>query len=115
MVMDNLIRTKFGEDKKSIYFYRLIKNNLNIICDWDIIPVQSYGIEIERQDMLNDKLVDIYRDSVKNISPNRYKVHNLLKLLYTREVSPIHLVDVIGDYVDEYAMDFDEQIRSMAY
>ncbi|WP_147565614.1 DUF6514 family protein [Clostridium tyrobutyricum] len=115
MVIENLMKTKLGDSKKSNYFYRLIKNNLDIICRWDTVQIQSYGIEIERQDIFNEKLVDICRDCVKNISPDRYKVHNLLKLLYTKEVSPIHLVDIIGDYVDDYAMDFDKQIKTIAY
>ncbi|MBR9647432.1 hypothetical protein KM792_05620 [Clostridium tyrobutyricum] len=115
MVIENLMRAKLVGNKKSNYFYRLIKNNLDIICRCDTVQIQSYGIEIERQDILNEKLVDICRDRVNNISPDRYKVHNLLKLLYTKEVSPIHLVDIIGDYVDDYVMDFDKQIKAMAY
>ncbi|MCH3965867.1 MAG: DUF6514 family protein [Clostridium sp.] len=118
MIIENLLRTE-GEDlegsMKRVYSYRLIKNQMDIICDWNTVPLQSYGIEIERQDILNDHLIDVCRDCVKNISPNRYKVHNLLKLLYDSQVSPIYLVDVIGDYVDEYILDFDKQLKSMAY
>ncbi|WP_446897894.1 DUF6514 family protein [Clostridium sp. LBM24168] len=118
MIVENLMRTgvdDLNDSMRRIYFYRLIKNEMNITCNWDIIPLQSYGIEIERQDLLNDKLIDVCRDCVINISPDRYKVHSLLKLLYNSQVSPVHLVDIIGDYVDEYILDFDKQLKSMAY
>lgn len=114
MVLENLINTGINENIKYVYFYRMTKEKIYIAYDLSTVSLQSYGIEIERQNMIKDKLVDICRDSVKSISPNRYKVHKLLELLYKNQVSPIHLVDIIGDYVDEYILDFDKEIKSMA-
>lgn len=114
MVVENLVRTESVEKIKYNYFYRLLKGNVFISCETDTVEVQSYGIEIERQDVVNGELVNIERDCVKNISPDRDKVHNLLELLYNHEVSPIHLIDVIGDYIDEYIIDFDIKVSCMA-
>ncbi len=115
MVVENLIRTESRENMRNVYLYRLLKNNINITYGKDTIEVQSYGIEIERQDVIDGKLVNIERDSVNSISPERYKVHNLLKLLYDNAVSPIHLIDVLGDYIDEYIIDFDKEVKYIAY
>lgn len=115
MVVENLVRTESVEKIKYNYFYRLLKGKISISCETDTIEVQSYGIEIERQDTLNGQLVNIERDSVGNISPDRNKVHNLLQLLYDHAVSPTHLIDVLGDYIDEYIIDFDKEIICMAY
>jgi hypothetical protein len=115
MVVENLIRTENRENIKHVYLYRLLKNKVHITYGKDTIEVQSYGIEIERQDVIDGKLINLERDSVKSISPERYKVHNLLKLLYDNIVSPIHLIDVLGDYIDEYIIDFDKEIKYMAY
>ena len=115
MVVENLIRTENRENVRNVYLYRLLKNNINITYGKDTIEVQSYGIEIERQDVIDGKLVNIERDSVNSISPERYKVHNLLKLLYDNAVSPIHLIDVLGDYIDEYIIDFDKEVKYIAY
>lgn len=115
MVVENLIRTESRENMRNVYLYRLLKNNINITYGKDTIEVQSYGIEIERQDVIDGKLVNIERDSINSISPERYKVHNLLKLLYDNAVSPIHLIDVLGDYIDEYIIDFDKEVKYMAY
>ncbi|MBI6873250.1 DUF6514 family protein, partial [Clostridium aciditolerans] len=93
----------------------LLKGNISITYGVDTIEVQSYGIEIERQDLVDGKLVNIERDCVKSISPERHKVHNLMKLLYDNNVSPIHLIDVLGDYIDEYIVDFDKEIKDIAY
>ncbi|WML36177.1 DUF6514 family protein [Clostridium sp. OS1-26] len=115
MVVENLIRTESRDDVKYVYLYRLLKGNISITYGVDTIEVQSYGIEIERQDLVDGKLVNIERDCVKSISPERHKVHNLLKLLYDNNVSPIHLIDVLGDYIDEYIVDFDKGIKDIAY
>ncbi|MDW8800099.1 DUF6514 family protein [Clostridium sp. A1-XYC3] len=115
MVVENLVRTESVEKIKYNYFYRLLKGSILISCEIDAVEVQSYGIEVERQDMVDGKLINIERDVVQNISPDRHKVHNLLKLLYDNTVSPIHLIDVLGEYIDEYIIDFDKEIRCIAY
>ena len=115
MVVENLIRTESRNNIKYVYFYRLLKGSVNITYGKDTIEVQSYGIEIERQDMVEENLVNIERDCVNNISPERHKVHNLLKLLYDNNISPIHLIDVLGDYIDEYIIDFDKRMKDAAY
>ncbi|HBC96706.1 MAG TPA: hypothetical protein DC034_07940 [Clostridium sp.] len=115
MIVENFSFNKIVGDKKYAYFYRMLKKSISIPCRNEFIQVQSYGIEVERQDILNNKLVNVERECIENISPERYKVHKLLKLLYDHQVSPIHLVDVIGDYVDEYILDFDKQINYIAY
>lgn len=115
MVVENLMRTESREDMRNVYLYRLLKSKVHITYGKDTIEVQSYGIEIERQDVIDGKLVNIERDSIKSISPERYKVHNLLKLLCDNLVSPIHLIDVLGDYIDEYIIDFDKDVKYIAY
>ncbi len=115
MIVENFSLSKIIGDKKYVYLYRLLKEKVAITYKNEVIQVQSYGIEVERQDILENKLVNVQRECIKNISPERYKVHNLLKLLYDNQVSPIHLVDVLGDYVDEYILDFDKQINYIAY
>lgn len=48
----------------------------------------------------------IERDSVDKISPNKDKVEVLVEKLHKYEVSPIHLIDVIGEDVDNCVADF---------
>ena len=114
IIVENLSKIHQGEDMEKTYFYRLIKDKFNLNYGDELIEVQSYGIEIERQDKVEGNIVNIERDYIENISPQRHKVHSLLKLLHENTVSPIHLIDIAGDYVDEYINDFDNVLKEIA-
>lgn len=90
--------TIIDEEMEYKYFYRLTEVNFK--------DGQAYGVEIERQDMLNGSLVSIERDSIEVISNVEEKVRELFYMLYDNTVSPIHLVDILGEYCDEYVADF---------
>lgn len=80
------------------YAYRLITREYS--------GITAYGIEVERKDYVNLKNINVERDSIELISPQKHKVKNLLMKLYSNKVSPIHLIDIIGSYVDEYIHEF---------
>lgn len=113
IIVENLNKIVLHEDKKFVYYYRIIKRALSLYSG-DACSVQSYGIEIERQDIVNGNVVNFERDRVLDISPDRYKVHLLLKLLYDNGVSPVHLIDVAGEYIDDYITDFDNYLEETA-
>ena len=98
------------KEVKFNYIYRLVKSDMSIHIKDQLSLIQTYGIEVERQDMVNGVMVNLERDCVKSISPQRYKVHDLLKLLYNNNVSPVHLIDVLGEYIDKYIEDFDKEM-----
>lgn len=118
IVVECITRNEIIEGMSKNYIYRLTKSNVSISLDIDSnsdsMEVQTYGIEIERQDIIDDSIINIERDSVKSISPHRHKVHALLKLLYDNCVSPIHLVEILGEYIDEYIIDFNESQKEIA-
>ncbi|MBM6860819.1 hypothetical protein H9X78_10025 [Clostridium saudiense] len=99
-IVESLSLAIENNGKKIMYFYRLTQ------CQTKI--GQAFGIEVERQDLKEDILVNIERDSVDIISTKENKVRSILELLYKNNVSPIHLIDVIGSYVDECVEDFNE-------
>lgn len=113
IIIENLSKKLTENDVKHNYFYRLVKSNMSVSMYGELTHVQAYGIEIERQDLLDDTVVFIERDCVENISPQRHKVKNLLKMLYDNNVSPIHMIDILGDYIDEYIVDFDEMLKDI--
>lgn len=114
VVVESLSNCVIVDDMKYVYNYRMLKDKLMLTTEGDTMEVQTYGIEVERQDVVNGVLVGVERDSINNISPHRHKVHNLLKLLCDNSVSPLQLVDIIGEYVDEYVNDFDETLDRIA-
>ncbi len=115
LLVENLTKTNIDENIKHEYFYRMFKNEILVDCKDGKIEVQSYGIEIERQDIEDGIVTGIERDYVNNVSPHRHKVHNLLKMLCDNMVSPIHLIDIIGESTDYYISDFDSVVSEAAY
>lgn len=81
------------------YAYRLIKREYN--------GISAYGIETERKDYVNFKNINLEREKIELISTQRHNVKQLLITLYNNQVSPIHLIDIIGSYVDEHIYEFD--------
>lgn len=116
VVVESLTSSEYLNDIKYVYCYHMIKSSLNLAYGDDNLRIQtqSYGIEVERQSIDGESIVAVERDCIKNISTERHKVHNLLKLLCDNKVSPIHLVDVIGSYADEYASDYDMLVNKTA-
>ncbi|AGK98393.1 DUF6514 family protein [Clostridium pasteurianum] len=113
-IVDTFSKSTLNGDTEYKYEYRITKSNI-ILYDYGVnSDVQSYGIEIERMDIVNGKTVNLERDGVYNISPQRYKVQELVKLLYNNDVSPINAIEIIGDYVDEYIVDFDDALKSIS-
>lgn len=115
ILVENLTKANFDNNVKHEYFYRMFKSEILVDGQDGKIEVQSYGIEIERQDIANGAVTGIERDFVKNVSPHRHKVHNLLKMLWDNTVSPIHLIDIIGETTDFYIADFDNVVTEAAF
>lgn len=113
IIIENMSKKLTENDVKHNYFYRMVKSQMSVSMYGELNHVQAYGIEVERQDIVNDTVVFIERDCVENISPQRHKVKNLLKMLYDNNVSPIHMIDILGDYIDEYIVDFDEMLKNI--
>ena len=69
---------------------------------------KEYFKQLNTKNIINleNEMVKIERDSVNYISTHKEKVKKLFDLVSKNNVSPIHLIDVIGEYVDEYVSDF---------
>jgi len=108
MVIESLLKIERIGDKNYIYYFKMTKSNIK--KDGTFLPykLRTYGIEIERHDMVDDKLVEIKKKCIKSISSNRYKVDKLLKILYNNTVSPIHLINIVEEYVDSFDFDYDQ-------
>jgi hypothetical protein len=112
-VIESLSKIEALEGMKCKYFYRLIKSSFPITLHEEKVNVDCYGIQVERHDIINNCIAKIESESIERISPYRHKVHNLLKLINDNTVSPIHLIDVLGEYVDEYILDFNDSIENL--
>ena len=86
------------EENEVKYIYRMTENNIK--------NRQAFGIEIERQDFNNGEIINLERDSVSLVASEERKANDILVLLFNNLVSPIHLVDIVGEYSDLCAAEF---------
>ena len=80
------------------YIYRMTEKNVR--------NRQAFGIEIERQDFNNGEVINLERDYVGWVASEEKKANDILLLLFNNLVSPIHLVDIVGEYSDLCATEF---------
>jgi len=80
------------------YYYRLINKEFH--------GITAYGIEVERKDYIDSKNVNLERDKIDIISPEKEDVEKMLIKIWNNQLSPIHLVDVLGTYVDDNVYKF---------
>lgn len=74
------------------YLYRLIRSKKDGEC--------FYGIEIVRKDYKDNKCVNEEENMVKGISNDFFKVKDYLMNLFLYDVSPLHLLDIIQDAIE---------------
>lgn len=114
MIVETLTNKVVEEGREFTYVYKLLKSDFLMEVEGNQKSIQAYGIEVETQDVINDEITTVFSDCEKYISPQRHKVQALIKLLNDNTVSPIHFIDIIGEYIDEYIGDFDEEFRGIA-
>ena len=85
-------------EKEVKYIYRMTEK--------DIRNRQAFGIEIERQDFNDGQVVNLERDYVSLVASEEKRANDILLLLFNNLVSPIHLVDIVGEYSDLCAAEF---------
>lgn len=80
------------------YSYRLTNKEFH--------GMMVYGIEVERKDYVGAKNVNLERDKIDIISPEKDDVEKMLIKIWNNQLSPIHLIDVLGSYVDNNVYKF---------
>lgn len=86
------------EENEVKYIYRMTEKRIK--------NRQAFGIEIERQDFNNGEIINLERDSVSLVASEEMKANDILVMLFNNLVSPIHLVDIVGEYSDLCAAEF---------
>lgn len=100
-------KTSLEDGKEYMYIYYVTESIKDIIVENLEVSLTSYGIGIIREEIFNGKIVDTFEDRFDAVSPVKSKVVNLLNYLIKNEVSPVHLIDVIGEKVDNWITDYE--------
>ncbi|SHF09540.1 DUF6514 family protein [Caloramator proteoclasticus] len=106
-------RTILDDNRSYIYRYYMVKNCKKFYVKENELEIKCYGIEVVREDYDKNKIVATERERIDFVSTDRTKVIKLLIELQRNEVSPVHLLEVVGEYVDEWTSDFDNEISKL--
>lgn len=101
-IIEEFTSVNRNEEVEFRYSYRLIKNTLN--------DIELYGVEVERRDYIGINNINIERERIDIISNKKNEVEKLVETLYDGQVSPIHMIDVIGNSVDNCAYEFRDDL-----
>ncbi len=107
MIVKTLVNNILLENEY-IYTYNLIKNDLIINQDDGDKVVQAYGIEIICETKENGQVIESSRDYENYISPNEERVRGLMEFFKVNTLSPVHLVEILDEIIEEYISDFDK-------
>lgn len=107
-VINVLTKKEIINEMTCIYNYQIIesKYSMEVLNGEELIDV--YGVKIERQDFVDNKLINVDTNTIEHISPYRFKIDSLLQALYENTVSPLHLDDLISELVDKYVLNCEE-------
>lgn len=103
---DGIIRWSMDEVRRC-YKYYLIQGKVRIENEKGYHVMDSYGIEVIREDYSGSKKVLTEREVILNVSPNKEKVYALLCKMAEGLLSPVHLVEYFDEIADDYYRDFD--------
>lgn len=92
MVLEKSIKTSFSNGLERIYIYKITEQLEKSSCE--------YGIEVELKYIMKGENVKNIKEEVKNISSKKEEVIDILQLLCRNEASPLHLLDILQDYID---------------
>jgi hypothetical protein len=98
LALERVIKTKQLGEVQMQYVYQLVQGEYN--------NQTAYGIKVERNEILQGEIIDTVSEEVRIISNVRDKVMEIIDKLSFHQVSPIHLIDIIGEDVDKCVFDF---------
>lgn len=110
MVIETLKCNYNNEGTNLEYTYRLVQRDLHLDNNGGACCIKAYGVEVESKVKDNEKNVQAFKEEIKYITPYKYKGSQFLHMLEKNMVSPIHLIDVTEEIVEEYYRDFDREI-----
>lgn len=96
-----------------LFRYYLLEDSKKIFINESHVNVPCYGIEITSERFVNGRLKEIFSDSICVVSSIKDKVINLIEFLKENQVSPLHLMDIVGEYADEWVGDFEKDAKCL--
>lgn len=91
------------------YTYRLVQRELKLENDGEECCITAYGVEVESKLKDNNNIVQTSKEQINFVTPYKYKGSQFLHMLQKNMVSPVHLIDVTEEVIEDYYKDFDKE------
>ena len=114
MVVETLKCNEVCGENHVEYTYKLIQRELSMDIEGGRRVIEAYGIEVESKIKDNNGSGQVFKDEVQYITPYKNKGHEFLNMLKNNSVSPIHLIDIVEEHIEEYYMDFNDIAEAIA-
>jgi len=92
LVIEKKVTTKYIDGIERVYIYKVTQQKQESIIE--------YGVKAIREDISKGERIAIIENEVSYISPEKELVIGIVDILCRNEVSPIHLKEIVCDYVD---------------
>lgn len=100
-------RVEEGE-REFEYVYKLTENNLSVNGDCGCKTLVVYGVEIQSYEKNNDEFNLLGSEAVRYLSPSKTRVKDFVEMLKSNTVSPVHLLDITEEVIEDFYNDFDK-------
>ncbi|SEF60588.1 hypothetical protein SAMN05660865_00604 [Caloramator fervidus] len=97
--------------KNILYRYYLVETSKLINFKDKYVNVVGYGICITSEQVKDEGNILLEEEMIEFISPYKNKVEDLIDKLAKNQVSPVHLIDVVGELCDRWVDDFEKDLN----
>lgn len=89
-------RTKTNEQKFTLNYY-ITEKTISIEGE----KILTYGVSIIKNYLDERHFIRWEKETVNNIVLSKEEIYNFIKRLYENRVTPIHLLEIVEDYIIE--------------
>lgn len=112
MIIDTINCNLKCENGELEYVYNLTEKKLSLEVEGEEEEVVSYGVEAQSFIKTGEKRTLVSKEEIQVLTPYKHKAKEFISMLRRNEVSPIHLLDIAEEIIEEYYLDFDKVVQA---
>lgn len=114
MIIDTINCSIKCDDGELEYIYNLTERKLSLEVKGKEEEIITYGVEAQSYMIKENKKVLIFKDAVEILTPYKHKAKDFINMLRRNQVSPVHLLNVAEEVIEEYYLDFEKVVQAIS-
>lgn len=111
MIIDTINCSIKCDDGELEYIYNLTERKLSLEVEGKEEEIITYGVEAQSYVVKENKKVLISKDAIEVLTPYKHKAKEFINMLRKNEVSPVHLLNIAEEVIEEYYLDFEKVVQ----